>query len=140
MLSYTPVPESGCWLFDGRWNSKGYGVLFAGGIQQYAHRLSFEEHVGEIPPGEMVRHRCDTRACINPAHLLCGTAAQNSGDMVSRGRQASGERNGRARLTEQQVQAIREDTGTYSEMAERHGVSRSHVWYIRNGVKRRENA
>lgn len=42
------------------------------------------------PPGSVVRHTCDTPACIRVSHLVCSTQADNLADAVRRGR-----RNGR---------------------------------------------
>jgi DNA-binding XRE family transcriptional regulator len=55
----------------------------------------------------MVLHHCDNRLCINVDHLYLGTHHDNMRDRDSRGRQARGERNGMAHLTEQQVVEIR---------------------------------
>lgn len=135
-----PVPESGCLLWLGQWGATGgYGVFFNGEKQVYAHRYSYEQANGPVPDGLVLRHKCDTRCCVEPAHLVLGTHAQNSADMVQRGRSAVGLKNGSARLTAQQVQAIRDDVGTYSELEARHGAPRSHIWNIKHG-KKRENA
>ena len=48
-----------------------------------AHRWVYAEHHGlcmfEIE-GEVVRHSCDTRLCVNPQHLVLGTQSQNMHD------------------------------------------------------------
>lgn len=62
---YTPVTESGCWLWDGPVNEKGYGR----DGQLRAHRIAYELFNGAIPDGMTVDHMCRVRCCINPAHL-----------------------------------------------------------------------
>ncbi len=52
-----------------------------------AHRLSYEFHVGPVPPGLFVLHKCHRRACFRPDHLYTGTALNNSDDMYEAGRQ-----------------------------------------------------
>jgi len=59
----------GCWEWLGRHSTEGYGVLNLGGRQQYAHRLSYEIHVGPIRDGLMIDHKCHNRGCVNPDHL-----------------------------------------------------------------------
>ncbi len=51
-----------------------------------AHREAYKLAHGRIPRGKLVLHKCDTRRCINPEHLYAGTAAQNTDDMLRRGR------------------------------------------------------
>lgn len=81
-----PVPESGCWLFEGSTIKRGYGRLASSG-QLTAHRASYERFYGPIPDGMCVCHACDVRSCINPNHLFLGTHRDNTQDMWQKGRQ-----------------------------------------------------
>ena len=89
MRLHVPEPMSGCWLWLGTVNNKGYGLMpLTHGRVVTAHRQSFIHWRGEIPPTLNVLHRCDVRRCINPAHLFLGTIKDNSQDMLRKGRQA----------------------------------------------------
>lgn len=145
----TPEPTSGCLLWTGNYHAHGYGRTNMGrrGIV-LAHRLAWELTFGPIPDGLCVLHRCDNPPCVNPNHLFLGTKADNSADMVAKGRSCAGdrqgmrrhpecvprgERNGQARLAEADVIAIRaaRATGqTEREVAARFGVSPSLVGCI----------
>lgn len=124
-------PE-GCWIWDGTKDWKGYG-RYAG---RPAHQRSYEIFVGEIPEGQIIRHACDVRDCINPAHLTPGTQADNSNDMKARGRQARGERHSQVKLTEAAVRDVRRML-TYGFkqrfIAASVGVDRSTVSNIKSG-------
>lgn len=89
-----PVPESGCWLWLGPVDTFGYGKSPTGRRKEAesAHRASYRAFKGSIPEGMLVRHRCDTPRCVNPAHLLTGTHYDNMQDMLSRGRGRWGHR------------------------------------------------
>lgn len=64
----------------------GYGEVFKSGRMHPSHRASWELHVGPIPDGLFVLHRCDNRPCVNPGHLFLGTKGDNNRDTVSKGR------------------------------------------------------
>lgn len=98
--------EDQCWIWVGAKNRDGYGIIWDGKTYHMAHRVAYERAHGPIPEGLVVRHSCDTPQCCNPAHLSVGSAADNSRDMVDRGRSLKGEGHPRARLTETLVREI----------------------------------
>jgi len=89
----TGAPDD-CWEWGGSPGQDGYGVVSWGGSQYRAHRVSYELHVGPVPEGLVVRHACDNPPCVNPAHLLPGTQADNVRDMYERGRRSSSNQRG----------------------------------------------
>lgn len=95
-----------CWLWTAGKQTKGYGQFWLG-AKVRAHRVSWEMVNGPIPAGLCVLHRCDVRACVNPAHLWLGTRSDNSADMSRKGRATRGARSHSAKLTREMVRQIR---------------------------------
>lgn len=76
-----------CWKFKGCLNKDGYGKFSIGYVEVKAHQLAWMSYnEQDIPKGKCILHHCDNRACCNPAHLYCGTQADNTKDMMNRGR------------------------------------------------------
>jgi hypothetical protein len=94
-------------------------------------------HIGSIPDGKVVCHKCDNPACINPEHLFLGSKSDNSADMVSKNRSAFGDRNGKAKLTEEQAREVLSLRGTgesLRKVAQRFGVTAKAIHFIWQGV------
>ena len=78
-----PDGDSGCWIWLGTRDWKGYGHLRLNGTVKspgkmaVAHRVSYELFVGPIPEGLHLDHLCRVTSCVNPAHLEPVTNAEN---------------------------------------------------------------
>jgi len=142
---YIPEPNSGCWLWTGdRSGQSGYGALLLNKvplgdgryrkIREYAHRLSWLLHEGDIPDGIRVLHRCDNPACVNPDHLFLGTSADNSRDAMMKGRLSKGSHRPLAKLTEADIPAIRASNKSLTETAAQYGV----VFQTISDIRRRK--
>lgn len=140
-----PEPNTGCWLWTRRLGPAGYGALTVRGRPQLAHRVAYVVHRGPIPDGLWVLHRCDTPACVNPAHLFLGTHTDNVRDMVAKGRvsrhganplKIRGELNCNAKLTADDVRAIRAaHAGGASQrgLARDYGVTHQLIGFVVRG-------
>jgi hypothetical protein len=119
-----PEPNSGCWLWSGSCVQDGYGTLRVGGKSLRAHRVSWKLHVGPIPDGLNVLHKCDTPPCVNPQHLFLGTQIDNNLDRDFKDRN-------KGVFTNEQIKAIRCDNRSQSIIGGENGVSRSTIQLIK---------
>lgn len=127
-----------CWPWRASLTGVGYGQLVVRQCHYAAHRVAYTLAHGAIPQGAFVLHSCDNRCCCNPAHLRLGTAADNTHDMMMRGRRRGGPRSGEAnhaaKLTRAQVDQIRAryTAGGVSQhqLSAEYAITQAHVWRI----------
>jgi hypothetical protein len=121
-----PEALSGCWLWHGEVNDRGYGRYTIKGQRYQAHRVAYERALGAIPDGMFVCHRCDVPGCVNPSHLFLGTHLDNMADRTAKGREARGARHPLTKLTTEQVEWARAEVASgksRSAVARELGVS-----------------
>lgn len=134
VMQISGVPTE-CWPWPLATDRDGYGTLKVGGKSIKAHRAVaslFYPH----RPQAVVRHLCNNPSCVNPIHLRPGTALENAADRVANGRSGnlSGERNGRAKLSEAQVIEVRSSSKNGAALARQFGVSKVLICSIRRGT------
>lgn len=74
--------RDGCWLWLGKTQRDGYGVVWSGGTRKEGrelrvHRVMYEHFRGAIPDGLVLDHLCRVRNCVNPDHLDPVTLREN---------------------------------------------------------------
>lgn len=77
-------PNSGCWLWEGARDSKGYGnVCVAYGKKPQNNKIRkvyavlFEHFKGEYPKHMHLDHKCRNPSCCNPEHMEVVTKYEN---------------------------------------------------------------
>lgn len=149
LLVRTRGDASGCLLWGGAVDGFGYGRVGwrEDGATHFdrVHRLVDIYLRGPLADGECVLHTCDTPTCVHPAHLFRGDRAANNADKVAKGRQASGgcrmpgESNPNAKVTDAQVEQIRQLAASgkaQRAIGARFGISQSQVGRIVSGTRR----
>jgi hypothetical protein len=132
---------TGCWEFTGCVHHSGYGQIGYRGKTVNAARLSFELSTGPMANGLLALHKCDNRRCVNPDHIFAGTHAENTADMMKKGRhrfrRLHGEKNPSAKLGAIQVREIRDLYAgggfTQSGLAAMFGVTQGNISHILTG-------
>lgn len=143
------VTSRGCWEWNGADNGYGYGAISSGDRSPSGHslpklvmRAMMEEQGHKLTSEDCVMHLCDNPPCVNPAHLRVGTKTDNNRDMARKRRTANGERRPQSRLTDAQVDEIRDlyATGKFSQRAlgEMFGITDGYVSMLVRYVSRAE--
>lgn len=75
--------DNGCWNWTGYVDANGYGKAYdpdqhRGQRLDWAHRVSYRNFKGDIPPGHEIDHVCQNTLCINPAHLDAVTKKEHA--------------------------------------------------------------
>lgn len=83
----TVVNEKGCHVWQGPVTVKGYIMHTHRAYRTQGHRISYMlKHGVRLRKDQLVCHDCDNRRCWNDDHHWIGSPAQNSLDMVKKGR------------------------------------------------------
>lgn len=139
LVDQSSIVRDGCWLWAGGGKGNGYGSFVLNGRTVPAHRAAFILFNG-VGPGKLdVCHHCDNRACVNPDHLFLGTRLENMQDCKRKGRTARGARLGSrrgedgsaAKLTWNDVRAIRASDAPAKQVAAQFGVTNDNINRIR---------
>lgn len=82
--------DQGCWDWQGKIGSDGYGLIMIDGLRKRVTRVIYELLKEPIKKDYVICHTCDRPCCLNPDHLWQGTVYENAIDMAKKGRSASG--------------------------------------------------
>jgi hypothetical protein len=153
--------EDSCWKWTrycGNATNKGYGQYHFRDKKVYTHIFAYKLACGDVPQGLEVCHTCDNPSCCNPKHLFLASHQENMQDRSRKGRgggargrkpglrksyddvplrepnNKSGERNAKAKLTDDQVRRIRsryaEGDISQRKLAAEYGVHASLIGFI----------
>lgn len=136
---FSTPDDKGCIRWNGSYHETGYGnYQMFGSSKRNAHCASWMlANKSEIPEGCVIRHACDNRYCVNPAHLSLGTDTENADDRKQHGTQPYGEDCPGASITNEKARQIIDSFGngkTQKERAKEFDVSKSIISYIDRGI------
>lgn len=122
---------SECWLWTAHVTPYGYGDFTFNRRTYQASRFAMMlTLVRYLESTECVLHDCpggDNPLCVNPNHLWIGSHADNSSDMVNKGRAYSRGNTPTKKLSDSEVQSLRLlhllHDWTLAELAEKFGIS-----------------
>ncbi len=116
-----PCPRSDldgpCFIFRGRKNEDGYGMVHANKKSVSVHKYVWERDNGPVPNGLEIDHQCRVRACCNTNHLRVVTHKVN--------------------VTENYVRVSANSRKTHCPQGHEYTVENTR-WKFRNGWKMRD--
>ncbi len=92
-----------CYVWTGGKDGDGYGRTEIRDQKHLVHRLAYQIWNGPIPMGVQVQMTCSNRLCFEPMHLILGGPKDHVLRRQAKGRQAKGQHNGRAKMTESEA-------------------------------------
>lgn len=130
------IGDAGCILWTGARTPAGYGKMTYLKQFIYAHHVALLLDDRPRPDGAIALHSCNNPSCVNARHLSWGTQADNMRQAIREGRaphrgRVAGEKNGNAKLTAHQVEAIRSSDKRLVEIAQEYSISVSLASAIR---------
>lgn len=132
----TSYDGDGCLPWPYGLSDRGYGLAVIGGVQKPASRWMCILAHGEPPTlRHQAAHNCGNPICVNPRHLRWATHRENMGDRNAHGTDNVGERNGRTKLTAEDVIAIRAAPPDLKPLMEKYGMSKHGISKIRSGKR-----
>jgi hypothetical protein len=133
-----PDPKTGCWIWIGpitRNNNRAKAGIRIDGVWHTSAPRAVLAWFGLLGPGDQAAHKCPHRYCCRPdaRHVYPADSAQQRRDRILFGEYATGERNGRARLTRADVVALRTGTQTPAALAADRGLNYKHLTQVAAG-------
>jgi hypothetical protein len=117
------VDEKGCWVWQRSITRDGYGQAWdpVARRTKKAHRLYYERHVGPIPEGMHIDHKCQNTRCVNPEHLEPTVMLENL------------RRSRHSKLSMEDARFIRRSSLSGATLGRQFGVTRAVISAIRTG-------
>jgi len=137
-------PNTGCWMWVGGWNMRGYGYLSL--PRPYSRRHYLVQNVAayiwlDLPldSSKFIFHTCNMRACFNPEHFKIAKDRKACSKLLGKyKRQPRGEDNGRAVITLETALDVRDalmiGEETNKQIADRLGINNHIVYQIAHKI------
>lgn len=129
-----------CWEWQAGKDRDGYGtfspiengVFITGRAHRFAWQLMYKREIGNLH----ICHSCDNPPCVRPGHLWRGTVQANKIDSVVKRRHGFGVRNGRAKLTNEDITDIKRCEGHISgpKLGKIYDIDSSQIYRIWKNV------